>query len=283
MDSDIKNLAYGTHPLQVMDVYFPKGHTASTPVVFLIHGGGFIMGRKEDFAEPARLFREEGFVVVNLSHRLIDANWFSKKGAAAKNGLKVADQLSDVEAAVQCYLSHAAEWKNGTKKLYIAGHSAGAILAMLYMMSDTGEGAHGFRAAGNWAGITDLALPMDTMGAFLAPWQKVHIQDMYDRMLDYTALAGGSGDAKSISPYWVARRRGSKPVISLYPEHNVVLRFPGESALGLMQTKRFHTLLRELGVDEQFALYSGCDHSFGGIPGAWQRAVHETATFFKKH
>ncbi len=284
MTADFRNIAYGAHPLQVMDVYLPQGHTTATPVVFLIHGGGFIMGRKEDFSVPAGLFCEESFVVVNLSHRLIDANWFSKSGAAAKDGLKVADQLADIEAAVQLFKKQAGAWGCGTGRLYIAGHSSGAILALLYMMSDTGEDAHGIRAAGNWAGITDLSLPMDTIGAFLNPWQKAGIQNMYDRMLDYTALAGGSGDAKNISPYWVAKRRGSRPVISLYPEHNVVLRFPGESALGLMQTKRFHALLRdELGVDEHFSLYAGCDHSFRGPAGAWERAIKETAAFFRRH
>lgn len=283
MKSEQLNVAYGSHPLQGFDVYFPDEHSMKTPVVFLIHGGGFIMGRKEDFIVPAKLFRDEGFVVVNLSHRLIDANWFSKSGAAKKGGLKIGDQLADVEAAMQHYKRHAAQWGAGTERLFVAGHSAGAILALLYMMSDSGYGAHGIRAAGNWAGVTDLTLPMDTMGAFLAPWQKAQVQSMYDRMLDYTALTGGTGDAKAISPYWVAQKRGSQPVISLYPEHNVVLQFPGESALGLMQTKRFHALLRERGIDEQFSLYKGCDHSFRGPAGAWNKAVHETAEFFRRH
>lgn len=275
------NIAYGPHPLQKMDVLFPQNFTVETPVVFLIHGGGFVMGRKEDFSVPARMFCEENFVVVNLSHRLVDADWFSKMRVAAKDAVQINDQLGDVASAVQLYKSRATEWGTGKEKIYMAGHSAGAILSLLYMLSD--DGSHTIRAAGNWAGITDLSLPTDTLGPMLTPWQSTHIQNMYNRMIDYSGLAGNSGDIKAISPYWIARKRGSRPVISLYPEHNVVLQFPGESALGLMQTKRFHALLRELGVTEQFSLYKGCDHSFRGPADAWQRAVRETADFFREH
>jgi acetyl esterase/lipase len=277
-----RNISYGAHPLQQMDVHFPQNYTEQTPIVFLIHGGGFVMGRKEDFEIPAQLFCDEGFVVANLSHRLIDANWFSKSGAATRDGVKITDQLRDVDDAVRLFKRQARGWNVGTNRLYIAGHSAGAILGMLYMLQ---EGRHeGIRAAGNWAGITDLTMPTDMFGGFLQPWQRQQVQSMYDRMLDYTALAGGAGDARPISPYWVANKLGGRPVISLYPEKNVVLGIPGEAALGLMQTKRFHALLKSQGVPEQFSLYAGCDHSFRGCgPDTWQRCVRETAAFFQKH
>jgi acetyl esterase/lipase len=275
------DVAYGEHPFQKMDVHFPKSYSAQTPVVFLIHGGGFIVGRKEDFEYQARLFCQEGFVVVNLSHRLVDAGWFSRSGNAMNDGIKISDQLADIDAAVRLYKKKAASWGSGTERLYVAGHSAGAILGMLYMLQ---EGRYeGIRAAGNWAGITDVTLPMDAIGSFLQPWQRTQMQSMYDKMLDYTALSGGKGDAKLISPYWVASQKGARPVISIYPEYNAVLRFPGESALGLMQTKRFHALLREQQVPEVFSMYAGCDHNLRGPAGSWERCVRETAEFFQKH
>jgi acetyl esterase/lipase len=275
----VRNIAYGAHPLQVMDVLIPNNHTDQTPVVFLIHGGGFVMGRKEDFEIPAQLFCKEGFVVVNLSHRLIDANWFSKSGKAAKSGVKIGDQLEDVEIAMQLFKRKAGGWNASTERLFIAGHSAGAILGMLYMLQ---EGRHeGIRAAGNWAGVTDLTLPTDMFSSFLQPWQRQQVQSMYDKMLDYTALMGGAGDARMISPFWVADKFGGMPVISIYPEHNVVLGIPGEAALGLMQTRRFHSMLQGQGVKEKFSLYKGCDHSFRNCGvDTWERCIQETAEFF---
>lgn len=275
------NIAYGKHLLQQMDVHFPQKFSAETPVVFLIHGGGFIMGRKEDFEPQALYFCQEGFVVVNLSHRLIDAGWFSASRKAMKDGFKISDQLTDVDHAVRLFKKKASEWGCGTGNMFIAGHSAGAILGMLYLLED-GHNV-GVRAAGNWAGITDLTLPMDTFGGFLQPWQRTQMQSMYNKMLDYSALTGGTGDAKLVSPYWVAAKQGGMPVISIYPESNVVLHFPGESALGLMQTRRFHELLRSQGVPESFIMYPGCDHNFRGPADAWQRCISDTAAFFRAH
>lgn len=279
MTQVVRNISYGAHPLQQMDVLMPENYTVETPVVFLIHGGGFVMGRKEDFEIPAQLFCKEGFVVVNLSHRLIDANWFSKSGKAAKTGVKIGDQLEDVEIAMQLFKRKAGSWNVSTERLFIAGHSAGAILGMLYMLQ---EGRHeGIRAAGNWAGVTDLTLPTDMFGSFLQPWQRQQVQGMYDKMLDYTALMGGAGDARMISPFWVADKFGGMPVISVYPEHNVVLGIPGEAALGLMQTRRFHSMLQGQGVKEKFSLYKGCDHSFRNCGvDTWERCIRETAEFF---
>ena len=281
-DTVKRHIAYGPHPLQQMDVLVPKEYSPQTPVVFLIHGGGFIMGRKEDFEVPAQLFCNEGFVVVNLSHRLIDASWFSKTNTPHASNVKVSDQLDDVDKAVRYFKKQAPGWGLDTSRLYVAGHSAGAILGMLYLLQ---EGRHeDIRAAGNWAGITDLSLPTELFPGFLQPWQRQHVQSIYDRMLDYSALTGGAGDAKPISPYWVAQKLGGKPVISLYPEHNVVLGMPGEAALGMMQTKRFHALLKSQGIPEKFSLYAGCDHSFrGGGNDTWLRCVRETAAFFRAH
>lgn len=278
MNQGIKrNIFYGPQALQCYDLHLPA-NAAKAPVVLLIHGGAFILGRKEDFEIPARLFCEAGYTVLNMSHRLIDANWFSNHGSPAKEGIRVSEQLDDVGAALRSFKAQAAAFGCNTDRLYVAGHSAGAILAMLYLLEEGRE--TGIRAAGNWAGITDLRPPTELMNGFLMPWQQQQLQSLYGQMLDFSALAGG-GDARQISPYWLAERMGGRPVISLYPEHNVVLGVPGEAALGLMQTKRFHALLRSQGVAEKFSLYIGCNHSFRGCgDDTWQRCIAETAAFF---
>ena len=42
-----KNLAYGKHPRQMLDVYRPAG-TTSAPVLVYVHGGGYVGGNKDD-------------------------------------------------------------------------------------------------------------------------------------------------------------------------------------------------------------------------------------------
>ncbi|MBS1615615.1 MAG: alpha/beta hydrolase [Bacteroidetes bacterium] len=271
-----RDIAYGSHPLQCFDLHRPA-HAAQAPVVFMIHGGGFVMGRKEDFEQQARLFCTEGFVVLNLSHRLVDTDWFSS-GRLRQDTIRIPDQLQDLHAALILFRRKAAAWGLSTARLFLAGHSAGAILSLLYLL---GEGRHeSFRAAGNWAGITDLGQPTEWTAGFLLPWQQMQMQHFFDPLFDYSALAG-SLDLRDISAYRLAERHQALPVISIYPEHNFVLGFPGEALLGLMQTKRFHALLRSQQVPERFCLFPGCDHNFQyGSEDAWPRCIRETARFF---
>lgn len=276
MHSEIqRNIAYGPHPLQCFDLHRPSG-VAQASVVFLIHGGGFVMGRKEDFEEQARLFCEEGFVVLNLSHRLVDAGWFSY-GSLRQDAVRIPEQLQDLHAAVHLFQKKAKDWGLSTQRLFLAGHSAGAILSLLFLL---GEGRHeSFRAAGNWAGITDLSLPTELTAGFLLPGQQM--QFFFGPFFDYSALAG-SRDLREISAYQLAERYQALPVISIYPEHNFVLSLPGEALIGRMQTKRFHALLRSQHVPERFCLFPGCDHNFQrGAEDAWPQCIRETARFFK--
>ncbi len=271
------NVAYGNNPLQKMDVYFPEGYDGETPVAFLIHGGGFIAGTKEEFAMQAELFRAQGFVTVNISYRLVDTTGLLQLPPLhVSGGLKVSDQVADVRAAVQKYRAEAPAWGTGTGNMYMAGHGAGATLALLY-----GEGMFNadnhIKACGNWAGVTDFSIPSDSLINTLDP--------RYVELL--SRLAGATPDLAhnlyfmAISPYWVAYNKGGHPAFSAYPEFNVVLGQPGEALFGLINTQNFHTLLRNRGIAEKLTIYAGSDHGFGMPTGAWDSVINETARFFK--
>lgn len=271
------NIAYGDHPYQKMDVLFPEGYTEATPVVFLIHGGGFLAGLKEDFATQAELFRKEGFVTVNISHRLVDTTGLLRNPPKHQSSnIKIADELADVDAAVSLYSTKASDWKTGTGKMYMAGHSAGAILAMLYTMGSHNESKR-IRACANWAGVTDLSIPHDSLLAGLDPrW----IEAMY-RAVGVMPETANNLYFMAVSPYWVANNRGGMPAISIYPQENETFEQPGEAAYNLMQTQKFHKLLENKGHKQQLSVYAGSDHGFSRPAGSWERLIRETAVFFK--
>ncbi len=275
------DIPYGPHPLQRMDVYCPTGFDRSTPVAFLIHGGGFIAGMKEDFARQARLMCDEGFIVVNISHRLVDtAGIFRAAQGQALVSLKISDQLEDVSAAVAAYRAQAAEWGTGEARMFMAGHSAGAILAMLYVQGDKNRDGH-ILGSGNWAGATDLTLSGHGAYHNLPQARRAQLQEIYRRAVGAVPEMADSPEGLLISPYWVASRAGGRPNISVYPEHNLVLNYPGEAQIGLQQTRSFHELLRSRGIPEQLLIYKGSDHGFRLPAGAWQRCIGDTAAFFR--
>ena len=274
------NVAYGNAALQKMDVYFPEGYNDQTPVVFTIHGGGFVAGVKEEFTSQAITFRDQGFVVVNISHRLVDtAGLLSLPPVHKASAIKVADELADVDAAVKKYQSMAATWHSGTSKMYMAGHSAGAILAMLYVQGDYNKDLH-IRASGNWAGVTDLSIPHDSLLAGVDP----RLLELYYRISGATPATSNNLYFMAISPYWVAYNAGGgRPNISIFPENNAVFNTQNEVAYNLANTRNFHTMLRNHNVPEQLSIYTGEDHGFGTIQGSWSRLIIETAAFFKAH
>ncbi|MCH5718113.1 alpha/beta hydrolase [Niabella hibiscisoli] len=153
------NISYGTHALQKMDIYFPEDFNTATPVVFVIHGGGFVAGTKEDFTDRAKLFMSRGFVTINVSHRLVDATGLDQTPPPRiSSAIKVKDEVDDIAAAVEMYKILAGGFGSGTSKMYMAGHSAGGTLAMLYVQGEKNLNKQ-VRASGNLAGLTNVTLP----------------------------------------------------------------------------------------------------------------------------
>jgi acetyl esterase/lipase len=272
-----RNLSYGESPLQKMDILFPQGYTKETPVVFLIHGGGFIAGVKEDFEMQAQKFRQQNFIVVNLSHRLIDtAGLLRNPPIHQLSAIKVSDEVKDMDAAVKYYMSHAAAYNAGTRRMFMAGHSAGATLSMLYVQGELNKDGH-VRASANWAGLTDMSIADPNILSKLdARWVELLYRTTGKMPSEENALY-----FMAISPYWVSNQQGGMPNISIFPENNIVFQVAGEKEYQYQTTKNYHGLLKDKGVAEKLIYYAGEDHGFGTKPGSWDKLIKETADFFK--
>ncbi len=71
-EKTMSNVAYGTDPLQKMDIYLPANRsTATTKVMILIHGGGWISGDKADFAPNMDTLKKRipDYAIFNLNYR----------------------------------------------------------------------------------------------------------------------------------------------------------------------------------------------------------------------
>jgi len=273
-----RNIAYGEHPRQRMDVYFPDNYTEETPVVFLIHGGAFVAGAKEDFFRPAQLFLKRDFVVVNLSYRLADTSgMYGLPPSHHKSNVSIVQQVADVAQAVNVFVSRAREWGIDTAQMYMAGHSAGGTLALLYC-----EGTYNrqgrIKACGNWAGVTDLTIPDDRLARMVQPY----VRELLYCVAGADPLQRNNDAFRLVSPYWVINDSSHlTPVISIYPEQNYVFHYPGEAAIGLNHTKALHRLLQTRGIAEKLSVYTGSNHSFNFNEQTWEKLIGETASFFR--
>ena len=118
------NVAYGTDPLQKMDVYLPANRsTTTTKVLIYVHGGAWVAGDKADLngagIDSIRK-RLPDYAVFNVNYRL----------AALPSTNPFPAQELDVKAAVDFIYTNRTTNLVGDK-FVMMGHSAGAHLSLL--------------------------------------------------------------------------------------------------------------------------------------------------------
>jgi acetyl esterase/lipase len=116
------NVAYGKHEHQVLDFYKAKAETP-TPLLFFIHGGGWMTGDK---ANPDFLAKclENGISVVSINYRLIQDATLEKITPPVKAS------LDDAARALQFVRSKSSEWNIAKNRIGGCGGSAGGFTAL---------------------------------------------------------------------------------------------------------------------------------------------------------
>lgn len=115
-----RTIAYGSGPLQQLDLWLPANRTARAPLIIFVHGGGWKRGSKESAASrsaPAH-FTEEGYAYASINYRLVPA-------------ATVEQQAADVAAALAALLAQADALGIDARRVVLMGHSAGAHLVAL--------------------------------------------------------------------------------------------------------------------------------------------------------
>jgi acetyl esterase/lipase len=125
----MENVAYGTHPRQVLDFYQAKSDQL-TPVVFAIHGGGWVNGDKGGYRGSAKRFNDAGLSLVAINYRYV--------GQAADAGIDppVKWPLEDAARALQFIRSKAKEWNLDKERIGATGGSAGGCSSLWLAFHD---------------------------------------------------------------------------------------------------------------------------------------------------
>jgi acetyl esterase/lipase len=122
LERDIK---YAPADRNLLDVFTPETPSAGRPVLIFVHGGAFIGGSKHlpgaPFYDNVMLWAvKNGFVGVNITYRL--APQFPWPAGA-----------KDVAAAVQWVADKIGERGGDPARIYLMGHSAGAVHVASYV------------------------------------------------------------------------------------------------------------------------------------------------------
>ncbi len=128
----LKDISYGKHSRNVMDVYLPANRSEQTKIFVMIHGGGWNAGDKNDFADSYNWLKQ-----VFPTHAIININY--RLGTLQQPGYDM--QINDIQSAID----EISKAKYGLgSDLFMVGASAGAHLSMMYAYRhDTAERVKG--------------------------------------------------------------------------------------------------------------------------------------------
>ena len=115
----VLDIQYGTLPEQKLDLYLPEEGDGPFPVIFDVHGGGWMLGSKrEGFVEHKIAALEKGYAVIAPDYRLFPGAIFP-------------ENLYDVKTAVRWARAHASEYHLDPDHFFMVGDSAGAHLTLM--------------------------------------------------------------------------------------------------------------------------------------------------------
>ena len=161
----IQNIDYmgDGRPCHFMDVYRPKEYKGRLPIMFYLHGGGFLLGKKEEGHLFCAEMSQKGFLVFSLEYPL------APEAAFGQILQELMEGLENAKAFFQKYDGDA-------EHIYLTGTSAGATLCIyLSAMLQNQELSNAFgvtpaklqiRAQGLISGMY-YTTKMDSIGIFL--------------------------------------------------------------------------------------------------------------------
>src|SRR5262245_44073908 len=107
---------------QTLDVYAPP-NASNRPIVFWIHGGGWVRGDKSEVKTKPAAFVDRGYVFVAINYRFVpDAT--------------IKEIAGDVAKALRWVHDNAGKYGGDQNSIFVMGHSVGDQMADVVCIDD---------------------------------------------------------------------------------------------------------------------------------------------------
>ena len=207
------NVAYGDHPRQVLDLYLPS-HPEGAPTLVFLHGGAFRRGEAGGVGYHGRPYLASGAIFASMGYRLVPDARFPDSG-------------DDVEAGLEWLWSNVADRGGDPDRIYLSGHSAGAMLAASVGLRPRNQ-----------------AIPDLVKGLVL-------ISGMYDFTNQPSEIVNRD------SPRYVARLTEA---IERAPDHTIVVAGENDFPPAISGAHVLHEALQARGASAELFIEEGADH-----------------------
>lgn len=230
------NVSYGSDGLQKMDVYLPANRSAATTkVIILIHGGGWIQDDKSVFGPYIDTLKKRlpGYAIFNINYRL-----------ATSPATIFPAQENDVKAALDFIFSKRTEY-GVSDKFVLLGQSAGAHLSLLQAYKYT------------------TPVPVKAVVDFFGPTE---LADMYNNPPNplvpglLTQVTGGT----PLSHAAVYQQSSPLNFATLQSPPTIILHGGADIVVSPAQSVLLRDKLQTLGVANQYVFYPAENHGWFG-------------------
>lgn len=142
------DVRFAPGPRGMLDVYTRPDGSGPKPVLVFFYGGGWRGGRRQDYGFAGKAWAARGYVVVVPDYRLVPE-------------VRFPSFVQDGAAAIRWTRDHIARFGGDPRRIVLAGHSAGAYIAVMlaldtHYLRDIGVDPHIVRAAAGLAGPYDF-------------------------------------------------------------------------------------------------------------------------------
>lgn len=241
-----------------LDIASPKGLDHPVPGIVVIHGGGWMGGKRQDMSTLAKKLAAHGYVAATVSYRLAPKHRFPA-------------QVEDVKAAVRYLRANAKDLNIDPERIGATGGSAGGHLSLMLGMMDSSDGMEGD------GGNADQSSKVQCVVNFVGPFNLIMDEYTPTQTGILTAFVGGTPkdkmeECRLASPSNYVNE-GDPPTLSFYGTDDVLI--PNDQAFQIA------TALDEADIPGRVEILVGQGHGWMGHE--MERTVDATVEFFDQH
>jgi len=160
-----QDIAYQPNDDKKLDVYVPVIPDAKHSVVVFFYGGSWQTGSKELYRFVGQSLAKQGYVTIIADYRTYPGAYFPAF-------------MEDAAYALKWTYKHAEQYGGNKNRIFVAGHSAGAHIAMMLTLDQSY--LQSIHAQPKWIhGVIGIAGPYDFL-----PFTDPKIKDLFSKVPD---------------------------------------------------------------------------------------------------
>ncbi|KAF8716117.1 hypothetical protein HU200_026389 [Digitaria exilis] len=238
-----RSVVYGDQPRNRLDLYIPRDHSKSSPVVAFVTGGAWIIGYKAWGALLGRRLAERGIIVACIDYRNFPQGTIS-------------DMVSDASEGISFVCNNAVSFGGDPNRIYLMGQSAGAHIAACALLEQAVKESKGQHTSWNVAQIKSF---FGLSGGY-------NIQNLVDHFHErglyrsvFLSIMEGKESLPHFSPEIIAKK-SSAEAIALLPQI-VLMHGTADYSIPSSASETFADVLKQAGGKVKLELYEGKTHT----------------------